>query len=136
MRRRSVVVGIFLLLLLAGCVPRASGPDPRDGRWYQWSRDAVNAEFGRFGPHVTGCAMRIATTESNLWPFADNGSHHGIFQLHDGFWGSIVATANRLGRQPNWYDPRQNAGAAAIGFANAGGTFRSNWPGTRPPDCP
>ena len=123
--------------VLAGCRP-STGPDPADGRWYQWSRDAINVEFARFGPRIVDCAHRIAAGESGHWPFSEEPApdpHHGLFQLHDGYWGSIKAVAARLGRTPNWHDPRQNAGAAAMGF-DYYDSFRVGWAATKPPDCP
>lgn len=126
-----IVLGLFV----AACGPSA-GPSSSNGKWYQWSYEAIHAEFGRFGSHVEDCANRIVDRESGHWPFSDNGSHHGIFQLHDGFWGSIKAAASQLGRDPNWYDPRQNSRAAMWAFEAHGRSFRANWAGSVPRGCP
>lgn len=135
MRRRIAALAVVLAALGAACGPSA-GPSPSNGKWYQWSRDAIDVEFARYGPHVVDCAHRIADRESGHWPFSDNGDHHGIFQLHDGFWGSIKSAAAQLGRDPNWYDPRQNSRAAMWAFEAHGRSFRANWAGTTPSDCP
>ena len=96
---------------------------------------AVGQAFARFGPRVVACAHGIASRESGHWPYSDNGSRHGLFQLHDGFWGSIRAAAATLHRGASWYDPYVNAWAASLGFGQSG-TFHRNWPATVPSGCP
>ena len=58
---------------------------------------SVDQAFARFGPRVVACAHGVANRESGHWPYSDNGTHHGTFQLGQGFWGSIVAAASTLG---------------------------------------
>ena len=96
---------------------------------------AVDQAFARFGPRVVACAHGVASRESGHWPYSDNGSRHGLFQLHDGFGGSLRAAATTLHRGASWYDPYVNAWAASLGFGQSG-TFRRNWPATVPSGCP
>lgn len=96
---------------------------------------AVDQAFARFGPHVVACAHGVASRESGHWPYSDNGSRHGLYQLHSGFWGSILAAATTLHRGASWYDPYVNAWAASLAFGQSG-TFHRNWPGTVPGGCP
>lgn len=102
---------------------------------YSDSYAAIDWWFAPYGAHVVSCAHRIAARESGHYPRSDNGTHHGIFQLHNGFWNSIVAAATGIGHRPNWYDPWQNAWAARAAYASRG-TFRVNWAQTVPPGCP
>ena len=95
---------------------------------------AVDQAFARFGPRVVACAHGVASRESGHWPYSDNGSRHGLFQLHNGFWGSILAAATTLQRDASWYDPYVNAWAASLAFGQAG-TFHRNWPATAPGGC-
>lgn len=109
-----------------------------DGAWfYKWSHDAIIVEFYRFGSlRVIWCAYQISQRESGHYPWSDNGSHHGIFQLHNGFWGSVTVAAAQLGRRPTWYDPRINARVATWAFERAGRTFHRHWSATVPGGCP
>lgn len=81
-------------------------------------RAAVDEFFPE--PSVNGCAHRIAERESHHYPTSDNGNHHGIFQLMDGYWGSLWAAAYTLNEIPNWHSARQNALAARIIFNQSG----------------
>lgn len=134
MRRRLAVLALSVIALVSAAAPAAAN----DGTWYyKWSHDAIIVEFYRFGSmRVIWCAYQIAQRESGHLPWSDNGSHHGIFQLHDGFAGSIRLAAAQLRRAPNFHDPRQNARAAAWGFQSAGRSFKRHWRATVPAGCP
>lgn len=122
---------VITLLLLTACASPASA---NEGAWYyQWTHDAVKAEFGRFGGTAVYCAMVIAQREHGH--LIDNA-----FQLTPGKWPAIQAAARELGRKPSWNDPRQNARVAMWLFEAAkpgpGGSFRRDWPATAPGWCP
>jgi len=118
-------------LCLAACGPNL-GPAPpvaatppagpvNGVSWsYQDTYDAINWYFGPYGQHAVDCANLYDNRESGHWPYSDNGTHHGTFQLGQGFWGSIVAHAVALGRVPSWYDPWLNAAAAADAYGTSG----------------
>ena len=137
--RRAYRLAGGLLVVLTACAPQPDGTvkpyTHADGV------TAVDQAFARFGPTIVECAHGVATRESGHWPYAGlwprrNKTHHGIFQLHDGFYGSVQAAAANLGRPASFFDPYENALAAAAGFESAGGSFRSHWPSTTPGGCP
>lgn len=137
MRQPTRRVLAALAITLAGVTLAACGPPTEPG--FAFTHDdsyaAIQTAFGQYGPGIVDCANRIADVESGHWPYSDNGSHHGLFQLHDGFWGSIVSAAESIGWPASWYNPYENALAASYAFAQHG-TFHDNWKGTAPGDCP
>lgn len=129
MRTVAVVLVAFTLAFLGGgCLNPAPPPGPALSAkaaaaqaYYPDSKAAIEFAFSRFGPNVVVCAKNYAARESGMWPDADNGTHHGMFQMHDGYWGSIVAAQQTLGHlAPSWYDPWQNALAASYGYQASG----------------
>jgi len=129
---RRALLGVLIAICLAGCVPVASAPP---GFTNADGHAAVDQAFDRFGPVVVACAHGVAHNESNEWPYSNNGTHFGMFQLHRGFQGSINAAAAALGREASFFDPYVNAWAASMAF-EAHGSFRYNWPQTTPAGCP
>lgn len=140
MKKRLALLVLPIAILISACGPRviAGPPPPAAPRpWtYSHTYDAVNIYFGQFGPHIVDCANRILDRESNHWPYSDNGTHHGTWQLHNGFWNSIQGSAAARGEVPDWYNPYQNTNAAGIAFVTHGYSFRVNWRATVPRDCP
>lgn len=134
-RPRSIVAAAIIAVASLGfsAIPAAAN---NGSGWYDWSHAAIHAEFGRFGGTAVYCAMYIAQQESGHWPFADNGNHHGIFQLSDGKWQSVRVAAFQMGRRPNWYDPRQNARVAMWLYEGSGRSFQQHWAATAPWWCP
>lgn len=151
--RRAATIG---LTLVAFCLPFTATPTAtatRDenarietativippGVWwgygYNDSYQAISLYFGPYGANAVRCANGIVDRESGHWPYSDNGTHHGIFQLHQGFWGSIRAIAAARRETPDFHNPYQSAWAASQAFA-AHRSFRYNWPRTTPAGCP
>lgn len=130
---RKLLLIVFVALASLPITPARAN---NGSGWYDWSHAAIHAEFDRFGGRAVYCAMYIAQHESGHWPFSDNGSHHGIFQLSDSKWFAVQAAARELGRKPNWYDPRQNARVAMWLYEGSGRSFRQHWAGTTPWWCP
>lgn len=141
--RRPRTTKLFLILVLLVVPLTACAPTP-EGTLRPFThadgQAAVDEAFSRSGPTVLACAIAIARNESGYWPYAGlwprvNKTHHGLFQLWDGFYGSIQAAAATRNEPASFFNPFQNALAAAAAYESRG-TFQVNWAATAPPGCP